>query len=96
MPTRWQTFRRLIYAPLGVAIALTWLAVILHIVIGEVTVRETTVGGFLARQIDRLPTIVARPIYTTLWFSLFLGWIVPLFLGLRRLFRRNEASDTAV
>jgi len=90
MVERRPTVRRVIYAPLGVAIGLTWLAVILHVVIGEVTVRATTVGGLLARQIDKLPPLLARPLYTILWFSFFLGWIVPLFLGLKRLFRESE------
>jgi len=89
---RRQTVRRVIYAPLAVAIGLTWLAVILHVVIGEITVRATTVGGFLAQQIDKLPSFLARPIYTILWFLFFLGWIVPLFLGLKRLFRRTEVD----
>lgn len=88
-----HTFRRVVYAPLGVAIGLTWLAIILHVVIGEVTVRATTVGGFLARQIDKLPIFLTRPTYTVLWFCFFLGWIVPLFLGLKWLFRRSQRPD---
>jgi hypothetical protein len=89
---RRQNVQRAIYAPLGVAIGLAWLAVILNVVIGEVTVRATTVGGVLAQQIDRLPSFLARPIYTILWFLFFLGWIVPLFLGLKWLFRRTEGD----
>lgn len=92
MAERCQAVRRTIYAPLGVAIGLTWFAVILHVVIGEVTVRATRAGEVLAQQIDKLPSFLARPIFTTLWFLFFLGWILPLVLGLKRLFRRTEGD----
>jgi hypothetical protein len=90
----WQSIRRVTIAPTYIAVALGWLAVILWVVIGKVIVRETTVGGALAQQIERLPPFVARPVFTTLWFVFFLGWIVPLAFGIKRLFRRagNSAS----
>jgi hypothetical protein len=84
-----QTIRRVTSAPVAIAISLTWLAAVLYIVIGKVIVREATMGGILARQIDKLPLLLAKPVYVVLWYLFFLGWIVPLALGIKRLLRRT-------
>jgi len=85
----WRSIRRVTLAPVYIAVGLGWLAVILHVVIGNVIVRETAVGGFLARQIEKLPPSLSRPVLGALWFPFLLGWIVPLFLGAKRLFRQT-------
>jgi hypothetical protein len=60
-------------------------------VIGNVIIRETAAGR-LAREIDRLPPVLARPIFILCWSVFFLGWTVLLFLGLKRLFYRTGDS----
>jgi hypothetical protein len=88
---KWTAIRRIIQGPLKVAIGLVWLVLVLHMVIGRVIVRESSLG-WLAVQIDRLPPLFARPIFVALWCLFLLGWTVPLFLGVKHLFRRTVGS----
>lgn len=90
MAPRWQNIRGILYAPVAVAIALVWLAAVLRMTIGDVAVRASALGGFIDSQIDKLPSALARSAYTTLSLLFLLGWIVPLSLGIKRLFHRAE------
>lgn len=87
MTERWQSVRRITSAAAYVAAAVAWLCVVLGVVIGRVIIRETAAGR-LAQQIDRLPPLLAKPVFILCWCVFFLGWTVLLFLGLKRLFRR--------
>jgi hypothetical protein len=84
-----QTIRRTMSASVFVAAGLAWLAVVLYMIIGKVIARETNAGGLLAHQIDKLPLFLAKPAYIVLWSLFFLGWIVPLVMGIKRIFRRT-------
>ena len=77
MKKSWRTIHNAMLAPAYMAIGFAWLAVILHVVIGRVIVRETTAGGFLAQQIERLPSSLAKPVFTLLWYLFFLGGLFP-------------------
>ena len=68
------------------AIALVWFALALYVVVGNVIIRDTIAGAFLAQHIDRLPLPSSKATYILLWCLFFLGWIAPLLLGLKRLF----------
>ena len=80
----WRTVRRLksVYAYLVTGIA--WFTAVLYVVLGNVIIRETPVGR-LAAHIDRLPPSISKPTFVLGWCLFFLGWIVPLALGLKRL-----------
>ena len=43
---------------------------------------------FWVVMIDRLPPLLAKPIFVVCWGLFFLGWTVPLVFGVRRVFRR--------
>ena len=83
-----RSFRRVTSAPAFVAVGVAWGTAVLYVVFANVIVRETAAGR-LAQQIDRLPPLLARPIFILCWGVFFLGWTVPLALGLQRLFRRT-------
>jgi hypothetical protein len=78
--------RRVTFAPVYMAVSLAWLASVLYVVIGNVVFRDTKLG-VLAQQIERLPSFVSKPTFILCWCLFFLGWIIPLALGIRRLFR---------
>jgi hypothetical protein len=88
MTNRWQIIRRVTSAPAYMAVGLAWLTVVLYVIIGNVIVRESMAGG-LAQQIDRLPPFLAKPVFILCWSLFFLGWIIPLSFGIKRLFRRT-------
>jgi hypothetical protein len=85
---RWQSVRRTTPTAVYVATGVSWLAAVFWVVIGNVIVRET-LAGKLAQQIDRLPPLLAKPIFVLCWGLFFLGWTVPLVFGVRRVFRRT-------
>jgi hypothetical protein len=89
---RWESVRRMTITGVYVATGVTWLAVVLWVVVGNVIVRGTAAGK-LAQQIDRLPPLLAKLIFLLCWGMFFLGWIIPLALGVKRLFPR--AGDQA-
>jgi hypothetical protein len=84
----WQAIRRGVAAPAYVAIGVIWLSAVLYVVTSNFILRETA-AGTIAEQIDRLPPFLARSIMVLFWCLFFVGWIVPLFIGARRLFRRG-------
>jgi hypothetical protein len=84
-----QTVHPLTSAPVYLAVALTWLALILYAIVGKVIIRETSVGAFLAQQVERLPLPLSKPVFLVLWCLFFLGWVIPLFLGVKGLSRRT-------
>jgi hypothetical protein len=85
---RWQSVRRITPTAAYVTTGVAWLCVVLKVVIGNVIIRETSAGR-LAQQIDRLPPLLAGPVFVLCWGVFFLGWTVLLFLGLKRLLRDN-------
>jgi hypothetical protein len=89
MTEKWPTAH--LKTPLYVAVGITWLGVILWVLIGNVIIRETAVGK-VAREMDRLPQSVAKPAFVLCWCLFFLGWTVPMFFGIKRLFRRTEGD----
>lgn len=91
MTERWQSVRRVTTTAVYVTTGVAWLCVVLWVVIGNVIIRETPVGR-LAQQFDRLPPLLAKPVFILCWCVFFLGWTVLLFLGLKRLFR--HAGDS--
>ena len=88
-----RTVQRAYLAPACIAVGIAWVAVIAYVVIGRVIIRETEAGFLLARWIERLPSFLSKPVFTVSWYVFFLGWTVPLVLGIKFLFRRN--SDNA-
>lgn len=76
-----------------VAVSVGWLASVLYVAVGNIIVRSTVVGGWVAREIDRLPMRLATWVSILCWLLFVLGWVVPLFLGFRRFFggAQNDA-----
>ena len=69
--------------PIGlVALGLVWLVVDVYLVIGNAVLRETRLG-VIARFLDRMPAMIANPIFRLLWAIVLLGWGLPLVLGFR-------------
>jgi hypothetical protein len=65
-----------------VSLGLVWLAAVLNLMVGNVILRETRLGP-IARFLDKMPTVIANPIFLLLWAIVLLGWSVPLVLGFR-------------
>lgn len=82
-----------ILVPTYIAIGLAWLTGVINVVVGRVIIRETSGGSQLAHWIERLPTSLARCVFTALWCLFFLGWIIPFFLGARRFFRSDRKTS---
>jgi hypothetical protein len=74
-----------------IALGFCWLAIDANLIIGDVTLRETSLG-VIARVLDRLPTPVGNPIFIGLWFTLLLGWTIALAFGFWRLFRGSRSN----
>jgi hypothetical protein len=91
MTERSESSGQITSAPVYVAIGVAWFVGVVWVVIGNIIVRETPVGR-LAYQIDRLPPLLARPVFVLCWCLFFLGWIVPLIFGAKRLFRESKKT----
>jgi hypothetical protein len=83
--------RRLHYAM--VADGLVWLSAVLWLVISNAIAREFRPVGMIADFLDKLPSAVGTPIFILLWLVFLLGWVVPLSLGARPLFKRRPNSQ---
>lgn len=80
--------RKMLLVTLGpayIGVGVLWLTLVLYVVIGGVIVRQTTAGS-LAQWMDRLPPPIAKLAFVLCWCVFFLGWIVPLAVGLRHVF----------
>lgn len=88
----WRTVRRLMSVSACLVTGTAWLTAVLYVVLGNVIIRETPVGR-IADHIDRLPSSFARPAFVLGWCLFFLGWIVPLALGLKRLFWGDDGGS---
>lgn len=86
-----QSLRRGMLTPVYVAFGLVWLSIALYVLLANVIVRETAAGK-LAAELDKLPPLLAKPISIALWCVFLLGWAVPLFVGIRRLFRGTHSA----
>ena len=71
------------------AVGMTWFVAVVWLVLGNVIVRETWLG-VIAQQIDRLPPALASLVFSVAWLIFFLGWAVPLILGLTALARKGH------
>ena len=65
-----------------VSLGLVWLAVDVNLMVGNVALRETRLGA-IARLLDKMPSIIANPVFILMWAIMLLGWSVPLVLGFR-------------
>jgi hypothetical protein len=83
--------KRLHYAM--VAGGLVWLNAVLWLVISNAIAREFRPVGMIAEFLDKLPSAVGIPIFILLWLVFLLGWVVPLSLGARPLFKRKPNSQ---
>ena len=81
--------RTVLHGPAYIAVGLGWLVVIMNVIVSRVIIRETSGGAFLIKQIDHLPSSIATFTRTILWFSFLLGWIIPVFFGIRKIFRKE-------
>jgi hypothetical protein len=85
--------RERVFAYSCIGAGAVWLYAVLHIVLGNVILRETPLAK-LAQQIDRLPPTLATPIYVVSWCVFLFGWAVPVGLGVLRLLRRRPLSTS--
>jgi hypothetical protein len=76
-----------------VALGFGWLAADVYLIVGNVILRETRLAG-VARSLDRMPSLIANPIFFLLWIVTLLGWSVPLALGFRGLFQGKRTKKT--
>ena len=65
-----------------VALGLVWLATAVYLIVGNIVLRETRLGA-IARFLDKMPAIIANPVFLLIWAIMLLGWSVPLVLGFR-------------
>jgi hypothetical protein len=72
-------------------IGLGWLAADLNVIVSHIILRETRIG-VVATFLDKLPRIVGTPIFIFLWITLLFGWVIPIGLSVRPLFRRRKAN----
>lgn len=68
-----------------------WLSAVSCLMVGNHVLRETPLG-VLAQWFDRLPSPIAHLLYVMCWSHLLLGWLAPLVLGFKILFRRDPNS----
>jgi hypothetical protein len=67
-----------------ITLGLGWLATDASIMVGHVILRETRLG-VIAQILEKLPPVVADPVFLLLDAVLLLGWTVPLILGFQLL-----------
>lgn len=73
-----------------IASSLLWLAAVVWLITTNAIAREIHPIGAIADFLDKLPPVVGGLIFILLWFIFLLGWIAPLTLGVRPLFRRRS------
>jgi hypothetical protein len=74
-----------------VAIGGLWIVADSRILLANVVPRESFLG-VLSTIIDKLPPELSRPIFILLWTILFLGWTVPLAVGVKPLLRKQKPN----
>ena len=70
---------------------LGWLAADVCLVVSNLILRETSIGG-IATFLDKLPPAVGAPIFILLWIALLFGWVILIGLAAKPLFRRRKAN----
>lgn len=73
-----------------IASGLLWLAAVVWLINANTIAREIRPIGAIAEFLDKLPPVVGGPIFLLLWLVFLLGWIAPLTLGVRPMFRRRS------
>jgi hypothetical protein len=65
-----------------VGLGVVWLAADAYLIVENVVLRETRLVA-IARFLDKMPSLIANPIFILMWAVMLLGWSVPLVLGFR-------------
>ena len=67
---------------------LLWLGLVICYPFSSLIARDIRPIGALARMLDNLPPTIGHAIFAFLWLVFLLGWIAPVAVGARPLFRR--------
>ena len=70
----------------------SWLAVVIWVVLSNVTLRDTPLG-VVTVFLDKLPPVVVAPLFIFFWVTFLLGWAVLAGLGIKALLHRGPRKQ---